>query len=109
MKNLLAVVRALATQTQAEGRTGEEYRNAFMGRFEALVEAQNFSLSDHTEIDLSTLVRTALRSVAGERARIEGPPVTIPAPQVMAVSMILHELTTNAFKYGALSVPEGVL
>jgi two-component sensor histidine kinase len=40
MKNLLAIVRALATQTPVEGRSSEEYRDAFLGRFEAVIRAR---------------------------------------------------------------------
>ena len=44
MKNLLAVVRALATQTAVEGRSGAEYRDAFLGRFEAVVRAEDLAM-----------------------------------------------------------------
>jgi PAS domain S-box-containing protein len=48
MKNLLALVRALATQTEVEGRSGEEYRDAFLGRFEAVLRAEESSLAGHS-------------------------------------------------------------
>jgi PAS domain S-box-containing protein len=110
MKNLLAVVRALATQTQAKDKTGEQYRDAFMGRFEALLNAQDLSLSNIQETDLATIVDTALKPIAGHRGVItSGPTVKMEAAQAVPVSMVLHELTTNALKYGSLSVPDGVV
>jgi hypothetical protein len=60
MRNLLAVVRALATQTAVEGRSGEEYREAFLGRFEALIRAEDFALAGSADGDLSALVEQAL-------------------------------------------------
>ena len=110
MKNLLAVVRALATQTQAKDRTGEEYRDAFMGRFVALLNAQDLSLSNVQETDLAAIIDTAVKPIAGPRVVITpGPGVKVATAQAVPFSMILHELTMNALKYGALSVPEGTV
>jgi two-component sensor histidine kinase len=109
MKNLLAMVRALATQTQVKDTTGEQYRDAFMGRFEALLNAQELSISNVQETDLAALVDAALKPIAGRRAEItSGPTVKMETAQAVPVSMVLHELTTNALKYGSLSVPDGV-
>ena len=46
MKNLLGVVRSIATQTTTEGRSAEEFRDAFLGRFSALLAAQELMFSD---------------------------------------------------------------
>ena len=46
MKNLLGVVRSIATQTTTESRSAEEFRDAFLGRFSALVAAQELMFSD---------------------------------------------------------------
>jgi PAS domain-containing protein len=55
-KNLFALVQALANQTEAEGRTGAEYRDAFLGRFAALVRAQDLTASAGNGGDLAGLV-----------------------------------------------------
>jgi two-component sensor histidine kinase len=110
MKNLLGVVRALATQTEVEGRSGEEYRDAFLGRFEAVLRAEEISLAANADGDLGVLIEQALAAAGPSRARIDpGPPVTLKKAQIVPISLILHELLTNALKYGALSTPQGVV
>jgi PAS domain S-box-containing protein len=110
MKNLLAIVRALATQTEVEGRSGEEYRDAFLGRFEAVLRAEDISLAGDPETDLGVLIGRALEPAGPNRIRIDpGPPVTLKREQIVPISLILHELATNAFKYGALSTAQGVV
>ena len=61
MRNLLAVVRALAGQTRTEGRTGEEYRDALLGPLGALVRAQDTVLTVGSEADLADLLGRAAR------------------------------------------------
>jgi two-component sensor histidine kinase len=108
MKNLLATVRALAAQTAVEGRSGKEYRDDFLGRFEALIRAEDFALAGSAQGDVSALVEQALGPAGPERCRVDpGPPVTLKRSQVVPISLILHELLTNAWKYGALSRPGG--
>jgi two-component sensor histidine kinase len=109
MKNLLAIVRAIATQTTVEGQSGEVYREAFLGRFEAVIRAEDLALAGSAEGDLSALVEQALGPAGPERYRVDpGPPVTLRRSQVVPISLILHELVANAWKYGALSRPGGV-
>lgn len=110
VKNLLGVVLALARQTEAAGRTGEEYRDAFLGRFEALVQAHALTSTEKADGDLHGLVSSSLRPYAADLTRItvaSGAAVTLAPPQILPLALILHELTTNAIKYGALSAPPG--
>jgi two-component sensor histidine kinase len=110
MKNLLAIMRALATQTAVEGRSGEEYRDAFLRRFEAVIQAEDLALAGSTEGDLSALLQQALGPVGPERCRIDpGPMVRLKHSQLVPMSLILHELAANAWKYGALSGTDGVV
>ncbi|RXH25798.1 histidine kinase [Bradyrhizobium nanningense] len=110
MKNLLGIVRSLASQTDVEGRSAKEYRDAFLGRFQAVAEAEKLALASSDQADLSTLVEQALQPAGAERYRIvPGPPVALKQPQVLPISLILHELVTNAWKYGAFSKTGGLV
>ncbi len=67
MKNLLAAVRAIANSTVTDGRTATDYRDTFLGRFQALMEAQDLSLSGRSEIDFAELVEGGGRLPAPKR------------------------------------------
>jgi two-component sensor histidine kinase len=109
MKNLLAIVRALATQTAVEGRSGEEYRDAFLRRFEAVIRAEDLALAGSAEGDLTALIAQAVGSAGPARCRVDpGPPIRLKKSQLVPMSLILHELVANAWKYGAFSKPGGV-
>jgi two-component sensor histidine kinase len=110
MKNLLAIVRACATQTAVEGRSGAEYRDAFLGRFEAVIIAEDLALNGSAQADLSALVKQALGPAGPERCHVvPGPSVKVKKSQVVPISLILHELAANAWKYGSLSRSGGVV
>lgn len=109
VKNLLAVTRALARQTRVEGRSAEDYRTAFLSRFDAL--ARSIDVSNMLgSADLSTLLNAMLDPYRDQNASLivnDGPQTELSIQQTMPVGMILHELATNAVKHGALSVPHG--
>jgi two-component system CheB/CheR fusion protein len=113
VKNTLAVVQSLATQTDGRARSVEAYREAFVGRLQALARAQNLLLEAHWRgTNLKALVEQAVAAYRvdhPEVIEIEGEPVPIAPRQGLGLSLILHELGTNAAKHGALTRSEGRL
>jgi two-component sensor histidine kinase len=111
IKNLMAVTRAIARRTEVEGRSAEEYRNDFLGRFDALGRSLAVS-TRKTEADLSQLVHAVMEPWLEDTCPItlegQGGIALLPR-QAMSLGMILHEMATNALKHGALSVPGGHL
>ncbi|MGX1167016.1 two-component sensor histidine kinase [Bradyrhizobium sp. USDA 372] len=110
MKNLLGIIRSLANQTDVEGRSAKEFRDAFLGRLQTVAEAETLALSGKAEADLGVLVEQSLKAAGPERYRlIAGPAIRLSPRQVVPMSLILHELVTNAWKYGALSKSGGLV
>jgi len=110
VKNILAVVQSLAMQTD-HSRSIEEFRDTFVGRLSALARAHSLVLdADWRGADLKSLVEQALQPYRvdhPEVVEIEGESVPLSPTQGLGLSLILHELGTNAAKYGALSQSEG--
>lgn len=110
MKNLLGVVRSIASQTMTEGRSAEQFRDAFLGRFAALVAAQELTFSEQNETSLAALVERILKPYTGNPNAVAiepGPDVHLRSSMALPLILIFHELATNALKYGALSVSRG--
>lgn len=111
-RNLLAVVRAIASQS-FEGQLSEPALEAFLERLAALGRAQSLiGKSEYERVSLSEIVWAELEAYApGTRQRLEvhGPTVRLTSYQVQTVALALHELVTNAVKYGAIQAPEGRL
>jgi two-component sensor histidine kinase len=106
--NTLAIVQAVALQTI--GKDAPEAK-AFAGRLKALSDA-NHLLSEHVDMPTAWAREVIEEALApfkdrDERLRISGADAEVPAQQVLTLALALHELATNASKYGALSVPEG--
>ena len=111
-RNLLAVVRAIASQTFAGGPdTGA--LSTFLERLNALARAQGLiSRADRDRVKLEEIVWAELAAYAeGSRSRLEihGPTVRLANHQVQTMALALHELVTNALKYGALKSPTAKL
>jgi two-component system, chemotaxis family, CheB/CheR fusion protein len=111
VKNSLAVVEALASQTTAE--SVEEFRDKFSGRLHALAEAHALLRdSDWRSVDLKGLVHQALYAYYpgdARRVQIDGAPITVTPRQALGLRLMMHELATNALKYGALSIRGGTV
>jgi PAS domain S-box-containing protein len=112
MKNLLSVISAVASQTARSSQTIEQFSHAFLGRIESLGQAHSlFTDSNWQHASLEETVNTVLASVVGEdeRVSIKGNDVLLDTMSTSALTMVLHELATNALKYGALSGSDGRL
>jgi two-component sensor histidine kinase len=113
VKNTLAIVRSIATQTLGNAASLEAFAPMFNGRLGALAVAHG--LLTHTawgEVELGELIRRIVAPYENGgpgNITIEGPPVRLPARQVVPMTLMLHELATNAAKYGALSCEAGRL
>lgn len=113
IKNILMNVRALARQTQRASGSLDEFMAAFDGRLDTLARTQDQLLGSTVEpVALEALVRHELSALGAEEGRefvIDGPPVQLPAAVVQPMAMTVHELATNAAKYGALAAANGRL
>ncbi|MBF9235289.1 PAS domain S-box protein [Microvirga sp. BT350] len=111
VKNTLAKVQAIASQTLRNAASVEEARMSFETRLIALAKAHDLLTRESWEsADLTDIVRDALELYAGaNRFRIDGPVVRLGPEPALAIAMALHELSTNAAKYGALSRDDGCI
>lgn len=112
-RNLIGVVLSIANQTMAHTGPTEAFREEFGHRMAALSRVQGLlSRAQEDPITLRALLKLeldALGATEGERVRIDGPFVRIRPTIVQTVALVVHELATNARKYGALSEGGGRL
>ncbi|WP_309084405.1 HWE histidine kinase domain-containing protein [Chelativorans sp.] len=109
VKNTLAMVQAIASQTLRRSRSPAEFVASLSGRIQAFARAHNFLLQGTSGVDLMDLVTDQVLLDTGGVGRIScsGPPVHLEASSALHLALVLYELGTNARKYGSLSVPEG--
>lgn len=110
-KNALAVVQAILRLTRAE--TIREFVEAVEGRVAAMARAHTLLAKSRWEgADLKSLIEEELapyRPVNGATMHVEGPALVLHTDATQAIGMVIHELATNAAKYGGLANPQGEL
>ncbi|MEP7316382.1 MAG: HWE histidine kinase domain-containing protein [Sphingomicrobium sp.] len=111
VKNMLTVVQAIAQQTAANSPDMASFTESFSGRLESLARAHQLLVGQvWQDVAISALADRVLGAeVVAARARFGGPELLLKAGQVLGLSMILHELFTNAIKYGALCSEGGTI
>lgn len=111
VKNTLATVQSLASQTARGAPTPQDFRERFEGRLIALSKAHDQLTQHHWEsADLRDLLSGSFAPYPGAvpgRVSLRGEDIVLRPRAVLTLAMAVHELVTNAVKYGALSVPGG--
>lgn len=109
VKNLLAVLQSITTRSLSESRGVAEARDVLLGRLHALAHAHELlteacwkgaTLADIIEVEVAGF---------SDRVQISGPDLLLSAPAVQTFALVVHELATNAAKYGALVSAEGII
>ncbi len=114
VNNLVAVLDALGRGAIPKGETTTEaFFGSFMGRVRALLSAGEMVVSSSTlRADLGDTARLTLRPFVGEhpeRIRIRGPALLLAEKTIAGLALAIHELATNALKYGALAGADGTI
>jgi two-component sensor histidine kinase len=107
VKNLITVIQAIVRRTVVSGRTPEESREVLVNRLAALGSAHDLLVEANWQG--APIDRVIGSEVIGfsERVNVAGPPVLLSALGSQNIALLVHELATNASKYGALSRPSG--
>ena len=110
-KNLLTVIQSIARRTARTAATMEDFESRFGQRLQGLAASHDVLVRNSWQgAPLAELMRQHLLPFAdakSSRLELVGPDITVTAEAAQAIGLALHELATNAIKYGALSVPAG--
>ncbi|MGX8008927.1 sensor histidine kinase [Mesorhizobium sp. ORM8.1] len=108
VKNMLAVVTSITNRTVETCSTKEEFSAALLGRLHAMARAYGMlSREGWTEVSIAELVIQEAAPFDPQRFSVSGPSIKLRPQQALSLSMAMHELATNAAKYGALSEQGG--
>jgi two-component sensor histidine kinase len=110
-KNLLAVIQSISRRTARTTTTMEEFESRFGRRLQGLAASHDVLVRNSWQgAPLADLLRQQLMpfvDIQSTRVELTGPDIVVTAEATQAIGLAIHELATNATKYGALSVPAG--
>ena len=110
-KNLLAVIQSISRRTARTAPTMDEFERRFGRRLQGLAASHDVLVRNSWQgAPLAALVRQQLvpfEDIQSSRVDVTGPDIIVTAEAAQAIGLAIHELATNAIKYGALSVPAG--
>ena len=112
IKNLFAIANSICLQTIRPGRSTDEMSRAVTGRIMAIASAQDLLTGTGSDgADLRELVAFLVTPLAPDpsRLKVDGPETQLPGDATTPFALILHELATNALKYGAWSTEFGLV
>lgn len=113
VKNILALIRSLSRQAKDSSASLESYALALEQRIAALAAAHDLAVSDSMRgVSLRGILETELGPYIREdeaQAILSGPVVGLRADVAPMIALVIHEIVSNAAKYGALSTPEGIV
>ena len=109
VKNLLAVVQSVVSRTISDNGTPSQIREQVMQRLHALARAHDLLTKREWRGAPMAEVASAELSPYADRVQIAGPDIMLDRGVIQPLCLVLHELATNAAKYGSLSVPQGTV
>lgn len=113
VKNTLAMIQSLARQTLRQSPDPKQFIDAFSGRLRTLSDSHAvLSDRDWSGIGLVELIQIQVGDhldLAPSQLHLEGPDVSLPPDHALGLGLILNELVSNAVRFGALSVPDGLV
>jgi two-component system CheB/CheR fusion protein len=108
VKNMLAVVISITNNTLNTTLAPEDFSERLIGRLHGMSRAYGLLTdADWTTVTIRELLQAESDTYGNGRITVEGPDVALSAEQALSVGMVVHELATNAVKYGALSADDG--
>lgn len=112
VRNIIAMIRSMARRTSEGPATVEDYIEHFEGRINAMARTQALlTRAPGAGVDLQNLLRDELEAQAAKPMQYycRGPDLALSPKAAEVLTLAVHELATNAVKYGALGVPDGLI
>jgi two-component system CheB/CheR fusion protein len=110
VKNMLTIVTAIAEQTYKSTPESVAFKTAFLARLHAMARSYELlSRQNWTEASIEKLIGQEIAPFGDGRVSLHGPDIRLQPRQALSLGMVIHELATNAAKYGALSIDTGTI